>query len=503
MRALVLALGIALFCSAVACGGTPQGSHFSGGDDGGTTNPGDDDATVPPGGDDGGACLTCGDGGNPNPGQCTGLQCNAANCSGKTETTLTGHVYDPAGALALYNIYVYVPNTVPDPIIAGNPTCTPCEAPASGSPIIGRQTDANGAFSIAKTSSDPWGVPVGKNIRLVMQAGKWRRQVVVPEIKACQTNDLEALLGKDQLRLPKKSSEGDMPLMAFTSGCDPAECFLRHIGIDDSEFVPPTGNGHVHFYTAYNGPSPIAPGFGGTPASSIAGGNTPADTYTWWSSSANLLKYDIVFNACECNDNARGGSSYGAMHAYLNGGGRLFTTHYYGNWFMPTGSCGSCNGPADFASVAQWSPWNGGSGGMEADAVDQSFPKGMAFAQWLQVNNVSTSLGKISLNDTRDDVTALSGMKGTQWIYVDDASKHPRYLSFNTPVNNTVDKQCGRAVFSDVHLSGASDNSLFPNECANPDAAYQTNEKALEFLFFDLSSCVQDSSKPPPPPPPQ
>jgi len=37
-----------------------------------------------------------------------------------------------------------------------------------------------------------------------------------------------------------------------------------------------------------------------------------------------------------------------AMHDYLNGGGRVFATHYYFNWFAPP------TGPADFQSVANW-----------------------------------------------------------------------------------------------------------------------------------------------------
>jgi len=59
-------------------------------------------------------------------------------------------------------------------------------------------------------------------------------------------------------------------------------------------------------------------------------------------------------------------------------------------------------------------------------------------------------------------------------------------------------------VFSDVHLSGTSDDSVFPGECSNPDpgGAHANNEKALEFLFFDLSSCIQNDTMPPPPPPP-
>jgi hypothetical protein len=428
-----------------------------------------------------------------------------ADCAGRTETTLTGTVYDPAGNLGLFDVFVYVPNKTPDPITPGNPTCSPCEAPASGDPVIGTLTDPTGKFTLTKGPNDPWGVPTGKNIPLVLQAGKWRRQLVIPQVDACAPVDLDTLLGKDKLRLPRNGTEGDMPLIAFTSGCDPAECFLRHVGIDAGEFVAPGGNGHVHFYTGRDDQT-------STSASSVAGGNTFAQTYQWWTNQANLLKYDIVFNSCECNENDRGMPAYPAMDAYLNGGGRLFATHYYYNWFTNLGS--TPGGTPDLMSVAQWSP--GGpqnTSGTEADAVDMSFPKGMAFAQWLDFNKISTSLGNISLSDTRDDITAAApagcnanmSCLSTQWI-VHPGDNHPRYLSFNAPVGLPTDKQCGRAVFSDVHLSGQSNDAVFPAECdMNPTidtpAGHKVNEQALEFLFFDLSSCVQNDRAPPVLPP--
>jgi hypothetical protein len=455
------------------------------------------------------------------------------NCAGSNLpfTSITGTVYDPAGALPLYNVYVYIPSSTPLDIDPGNPACTPCEAPASGGPIISALTDEHGNFTLMQSSASGFGVPSGSNIPLVIQTGKWRKQITLATVPKCTATAIpDPATPADKLRLPANSTEGDMPIIAFTSGCDPAECFLRNIGISDSEFVPPTaplpvawkagatppaGAGHVRFYT---GRDEMAGGGGGRgggagSASAVAGGNTSADTYTWWTSSANLLQNDIVFNACECSPYDRGAAAYPAMDAYLNGGGRLFTTHYYYNWFAPP------TGTPDLQSVAAWdttAPLPGNAMTVtEPDTVDVSFPKGQAFANWLQDNAITTTMGSISLGDVRDDVTSIlpadcetaGTCLSTQWIYTTTPAAGlnpgPRYISFNTPVASPVATQCGRAVFSDVHLSGSSNDQAFPNECANPDPMkiHTTNEKALEFLFFDLSSCVQNDKAPPVPPP--
>ena len=430
---------------------------------------------------------------------CMGLQCSAqmdaCETKGMSPTTISGRIYDPAGAVPLYNVYVYIPNTTPDPIMAGNPTCTQCEAPASGHPVIGALTNSTGHFTLQKTAMDTYGVPSGANIPLVIQVGKWRRQVTIPMVNPCQANNLpDPAIPKNKLRLPAKTSEGDMPLIAFTSGCDPAECFLRHIGIDDSEFVKP-GNptGHVHFYTGQGG------------GASVAGGNTWQETYLWWSKLQNLQKYDIVFNACECSDydrnaNAQGGDAYQAMHDYIDGGGRVFSTHYYYNWFAPP------TGKVDYQGVANWALPEGGVQPYTNFYIDSSFPKGKAFADWLFFQNFTPTYGQITLTDTRYDMNAVTS-EASRWIFNADSQLGPyatMYMTFNAPIAKPAAMQCGRAVYSDVHLSGSSFGGTFPSECANadPGGSHKANEEALEFLFFDLSSCVQDNTMPPPPPPP-
>jgi hypothetical protein len=255
----------------------------------------------------------------------------------------------------------------------------------------------------------------------------------------------------------------------------------------------------------------------------VTGGEPVASTYAWWASSTNLLENDIVFNACECNPNDRGATAYAAMDTYLNGGGRVFATHFYYNWFEPSPPATN-----DLFSVASWrnpglTPMNSATS-TEADTIDQTFPKGAAFATWLQDNGITTTLGSITLGDVRDDVNGIlpAGCEAagtclsTQWIYTTTPTAGlnagPRYISFNTPVAAPVASQCGRAVFCDVHLSGTSNNATFPMECTtnnpDPNGTHVTNEKALEFLFFDLSSCVQAESPdagvavPPPTQPP-
>ena len=189
--------------------------------------------------------AACGSGGVPGAcpglptgGGCAGIACNIDKCDGRPKTTVKGTVYDPGGKLPLYNVMVYVPNTALDDLVEGV-SCQKCDTTVSGQPVAAALTDAAGSF----TMSD---VPVGTNIPVVIQTGKWRRRVMLPEVKACQDN---VFTGTDTFRLPKSQAEGHLPKIAMTrGGADSLECLLRRVGVADSEFTNPDGPGRINIY---------------------------------------------------------------------------------------------------------------------------------------------------------------------------------------------------------------------------------------------------------------
>src|SRR4029077_10042611 len=109
----------------------------------------------------------------------------------------------------------------------------------SGKPIATALTDANGRFVLEN-------VPAAQNVPVVIQVGKWRRQISIANFPACVDNPIP---DANQTRLPRTSTEGHIPKMALTTGgSDALECFMRKIGIADSEFTTDTGAGRIHLF---------------------------------------------------------------------------------------------------------------------------------------------------------------------------------------------------------------------------------------------------------------
>ena len=69
----------------------------------------------------------------------------------------------------------------------------------------------------------------------------------------------------------------------------------------------------------------------------------------------------------------------------------------------------------------------------------------------------------------------------------------PMHYTFNTPVGAAPTAQCGRVMYSDFHVStGATGTGTFPAECSLGTGVKLTpQEKVLEYMLFDLTSCVR------------
>ncbi|HEY1960759.1 MAG TPA: hypothetical protein VGH28_34345 [Polyangiaceae bacterium] len=455
VRDLVAVCGLLL----VACGSLPSGFG-----DGGT-DAGDFDSTTPPK-DSGNPFGDVGAGEAAPP--CQGLQCQVVSCGGNAHTTISGTVYDPAGAEPLYDVLVYIPTFANDPLppITHGMSCDTCAAKIDNA-MATALTDAKGKFTIQDA-------PVGQNIPIVVQVGKWRRKLTIATVAQCVDNAYpNPNTPAQRMRLPAKQSEGDMPLIALSTGCDPMESLFQKIGIDPSEFTAASGTGMVHVY-------------GGNEAVFTVPNETSA--YTFWDSLSEMEKYDIIINECECSPNPRG-QGYQNLETYLNGGGRFFGSHYHINFFTGNTTSGTDAVPADMKAAVKWAPQFAGSCGSGPYAIDTTFPKGKAMADWLENLYPSIPYGTFTptssciVPDMLGTVTGIS----QQWIY-DTSSQAPAYVSFNTPTAKQPTDRCGRAVAADLHVGSGS-------------GPLQQQEAALEFMFFDLAACVQDDNTTPQPPP--
>jgi hypothetical protein len=121
-------------------------------------------------------------------------------------------------------------------------------------------------------------------------------------------------------------------------------------------------------------------------------------------------------------------------------------------------------------------------------------------ANWLVNVGGSATKGDIVIASGRRSVVAVNATVAQQWIY--GATGSPvQYFTFNTPMTVSPDQQCGRMILSDIHVSSGDVSGLdkpFPAGCTTQGLSPQ--EKALEFMLFDLSSCVlHDDQKPMPP----
>ncbi len=502
-----LAAAVASACSG---GASPSGFGTPGGPGGSSSGGGSGGSSGTSSGgtiDDGGVVGTFGDATSTPPtdasGQgCTNLQCQVQACPNGGLTTISGKVMDPAGHNPLYKVVTFIPNTpggtLPLIPLGINSSSCSCDALFQGEePMADAITAPDGTFTIKNA-------PVGKNIPLVVQIGKWRKEIIVPSVTACQDNPA------GNIPLPKNHSDGlfaSLPNIAVSTGrADSLECLLTRAGVDEAEFSgdPNTPSARVHVFQ----------GNGNTTASPAA----PSSQSSLWDSDADLERYDIVLLSCEGAPTT--GANSQTVADYVSKGGRVFGEHFHYQFFA---------NQTQFANTANWTT-SGGGGGIGSSGISavvqttllsngKPFPEGVALNAWLG-NVGALSGGMLPIATPRYDAVVSGTNVSTAWIVTAPSAptQSTQYFSWDMPFNAPVDdagvaQYCGRVVFSDLHVSGSAggggigngedytSSQVVPTGC-DSTATLQPDEDALEFILFDLSSCVTPVGYPPAPPPP-
>ncbi len=458
----------------------PDGFHC--GDDGTCT------AECVPGGDDCGDGYRCTDDGRCiGEDVCEGLECQQVDCStiGGGTTSISGTVFAPNGTLPLYGIDVYVPNADPGPLVAGA-QCSRCSDGLPGNPLVQTRTDENGNFELDD-------MPVGDDIPVIIQSGKWRRQITVDVPTAC----VDTPVVETDTTLPATSAQGDIPKIALSTGsADALECLLLKLGIDESEIKADGQGGRVHLYS-----DTMSPGEGADTFQAGFAGGTGAfpDSQLLWGDLAKMSEYDIVIFSCEGGQypDTKIQDHMDNVKAYADLGGRMFMSHWHNVWIEGGGFEGATQAPDEWVNVATWNNSSTTFGGAGAvDLIDEANnPKGPAFATWMLNVGGSTTRDEIPIGqDTgKNTCSGVDDNYAERWVYWESGdTEFPQNFQFTTPVEASVEQRCGKVVFSDMHVSGDSQSDPggtgYPSQCST--AALTPQEKALAFMIFDLASCI-------------
>jgi hypothetical protein len=527
-RLIPFLLAGAFLALAPTCSSQIEGS-LSGSGGGGGSLTGNGGSSLPSLNLDGGILSGAG-GASLGSGNCAntvGWTCNLPTCSNAdVGTTITGTVYDPAGKNPVYGAVVYIPNNIDGlTAIAQGPgdSCGTCVTP-QGDPLAGDVTGPDGTFTIKKA-------PVGDNIPLVVQVGKWRRMTYISVSNSCNGN---ALTDVNLTRLPKAQTDGakaSLPKIAIAVGdADRLQCLFVRMGVDPHEFTNPGGAGAINLYNlpaALNNDS----SYRGNYDSTYNGGAVYPDAGGLWSDLTQLANYDMLLLACGGNQSAMDPSktvpnpisdaSKANIVNYLAHGGRVFGEHYHWSWIksFPTGTKPTdVPIPSPFGvDVATWIPYSSSNVLPATPAlVETSFQKGKDFAQWLLTVGASPTLGTFVFDPTdvstkpsaKDEISPAPSAR--RWIYQPADTTNPtgaasdtHYLSFNVSssgqvidrLDTTSTNMCGRFVYTGLHVATAATGAhaqdtkgTFPTQCQAGDLS--SYEKAIEFMMFDLSSCL-------------
>lgn len=396
----------------------------------------------------------------------------------KGPTTLSGTVSIPSGLLPIYNARVFIP--VGDEIPGPPQTGAYCDRCDRSPKVFSTTTDINGKFTLRN-------IPAGRNVPLVIQVGKWRRVLSISEVSECSVN----LLDPTETRLPRSRVEGNIPKMALSTGsADALECLLRSkkLGLDDTEFTPESGPGRVNLYAGATGAAQYVSTLNGGARFTAA---APLPNPSWWDSYDNWAKYDIVMLSCEGQQymSYKSPAALQNLEKYIGSGGRVFASHWHNGWMA------NAQSPQKIQTVAGFA--NNLNLGTITALINTNTDKGAALADWLMLPSVSGAMppprGQLSVMGAKNTVSGLNASLSQRWV--DAPSGASQYFSFDAPIGATPAELCGQMVFTDLHVSAgvggdtSGAGTPFPNGCNA--ATLSAQEKALIFMLFDLTNCLQ------------
>ncbi len=489
-----------------------------------------------------------------------GLECEVCDaipdCSAEEQVTaLSGRVVTPgrsdddtANQLGIPNAIVYLlreasmenlpamDTGIPD----GGTSCDRCEDQDLGPVLAGAVTDASGYFEI--TSGN---VPVGRDVVLVVKAGKFRRASIIQVPQACQDKPLPENVADNPARLPRDMGDGlavNIPHIAVATGqIDAMECVFLKMGISESEFTEPAGTGRIHLYRSNGGwPSSVdtecvacaacndntcrqtnctgcadctAQGGGCTTCQADVVDACDLDGFLDGIALERLIEdggqldeYDLSVLDCEgmgWSIDAGGTSQH--LREYVNRGGRLFASHLSFKW-LRSEKDEDPNVALDYdqtnpiatglGNAATWdsnpvSTINDGTGIISLDSPNAS-PRIDNFAEWMEAEGVTSQDENYAFEIIQPRSQALSlGPSTEEFVHCDDTGPdstgdcsevRTQQFSFNTPYGAPDDAACGRVAYSGFHVA-ATGGTLDLSSSVFP--AYCTNAAANDGVLTD------------------
>lgn len=360
--------------------------------------------------------------------------------------------------------------------------------------------------------------------------------------------------------------QSDIPKTAIIVGDrEPLECWIRRIGIADGEIRPRLASGNTARFQLFrtngaglhdiNGPTCTTSNVASTCTLDTTASERRCTSgkcvyYPDYTSTNQIGSRSFYSNAAvmneftaallPCDNNVLTGSSYSTwrtnVSSYLRQGGRLFMDHYPGQEFLT-------NGPAPLNSTAQVSTWqtslvkpgNGGLNWAVGWIPTPTAPQTL-FSSWM--SNVGASPDGAQTMRSYDPrahslvpgsatIEWVRGQTNNSWNAAHSNGNYSLSFSFetgasggatvvgrdSTAVSCGVAGGTGRVIYNGMHVSEdrmldssgqpahpTTSTTLFPTNCTT--SALTSEERALEYQFFQLTACSVGGTPPPPPPPP-